>query len=147
MADNAIIVVDDFFHLDFPGVSSAVYKLLHKGEYSSFMITHSKIYICKSIRHNEWLSKARKIMDNMNIDYDLDHNPIVSQGYHSSNAINGFANLIVKFHPAKELSLRIALGIDKPKLMQKFLIESFKLLAPGVVLFLMKLLKSKLRRF
>ena len=147
MADNAIIVVDDFFHLDFPGVSSAVYKLLHKSEYSSFMITHSKIYICKSIKHYEYLSKARKIMDDMNIDYDIDHKSIVSQGYQSSNAINGFENLIVKFHPAEELSLRIALGIDKPRLMQKFFIESFKLLAPGVIIFLMKLLKSKLSRF
>lgn len=147
MADNAVIVVDDFFHLDFLGVSSAVYKLLHKGGYSSFMITYSKIYICKSIRHNEWLSKARKTMDDMSISYDIDHKPIVSQGYQSSNAINGFENLIVKFHPAEELSLRIALGIDKPRLMQQFFIESFKLLAPGVIISLMKLLKSKLRRF
>jgi hypothetical protein len=147
MAEVSIIVVDDFFHLDFPGVSSAVYRFLHNSDYCSFMITHSKIYICKSIQHDEWLKKARKIMDDMDIDYEIDHEPVVSQGYQSSNAINGFKNLIVKFNPAKERNLRIALEIDKPRLMQKLLIQSFKLLAPGGIIYLMRLLKSQLRRF
>lgn len=145
IADNAIIVVDDFFHLDFPGVSSAVYKFLQNSDFSSFMITHSKIYICKSITYDEWHYKARKIMDEMQIDYEIDHKPLVSQSYESSNAINGLKNLIVKFNPVKELNLCIKLGVAKPKLIKKFLKRSFELLAPGVIVYSVKFLKSRFR--
>lgn len=143
LAPNGLIVVDDFFHLDFPGVSSAVYEFLHHNDFSSFMITGSKIYLCKSNQYNEWYKKARKIMDDVEIDYEIDHEPIFpSQSYRSSNAINGFKNLIVKYDPGKERELRIALGLEQPRLIFNFLTSAIKFLFPGAVIFLIRFLKS-----
>lgn len=142
LARNGLIVVDDFFHLDFPGVSSAVYEFLHHNEFSSFMITSSKIYICKKDQYGEWLESARKIMDDIQIAYELDHESLVSQSYESSNAINGFKNLIVKYSPEKEQTLRIALGLEQPRLISKFLYSTIKFLLPGGMIYLIRLLKS-----
>jgi hypothetical protein len=85
-------------------------------------------------------------MDDMKIDYETDKEPLFSsQSYRSSNAINGFRNLIVKYDPGKERDLRIALGLEQPRLLSNFLTSAIKFLFPGGVIYLIRFLKSFIR--
>ena len=142
---NGIIVVDDFFHLDFPGVSSAVYEFLHHNNFSSFLITQSKIYLCRENVYGQWLQKSKNIMDQIGIKYELEHKSVVAQGYQSSNAINGFKNIIVKLTPNEERELRIALGIESASSLSKYLKLMVKFIFPGGVFYTLRYVKSKIR--
>lgn len=142
---NGIIVVDDFFHLDFPGVSSAVYEFLHHYNFSSFMITQSKIYLCREDVYELWRQNARDILDKIGIKYELEHNSVVAQGYQSSNAINGFENIIVKLTPNEEHELRVKLGIESASFLSNYFKSLVKFIFPGGVFYLIRFCKSKIR--
>jgi len=54
LADDGVIVVDDFRNADFPGVSFAMYRFLERRDYRIFLTTENKAYLARTASVGRW---------------------------------------------------------------------------------------------
>jgi hypothetical protein len=96
LSHNGIIVIDDIYHPEFPGVTSAAFKFLHSSEFASFALTENKMYICRNIEYPEIFEKCRNILKNNSIYFSEGFSGISGAEYVQSNAINGYKQLVIR---------------------------------------------------
>ena len=92
---NGVIVIDDIFHADFPGVPSAAFKFLHNSSFCSFLITPNKMYICDKNRFDFYHNFVLNFLTEHRVTNYLGF-PSGQWGetYKSDNSINGFISSI-----------------------------------------------------
>lgn len=60
---NSILILDDIWHPKFPGVSSAFFKFFHDSNLCCFLITRHKIYLCDSLKFDEYVNVILSICE------------------------------------------------------------------------------------
>ena len=94
---EGIIIVDDYRHDYFPGVASAMYNFLRKGDYKLFLVTEGKAYICHQRYHSFYYNyfyeniSREKIIDIKK--FYTDENSVIS-GYIQETDVNGYPVLL-----------------------------------------------------
>jgi len=92
VSPKGIIIIDDIFHTNFPGVASGTFSFLHNSNFAPFLITSNKLFICHEDLYSYYSENALKIMKNKSISYLKSYE---NGKYDQSNSIKGFAQLIV----------------------------------------------------
>jgi hypothetical protein len=94
---DGIIIVDDYRHDYFPGVASAMYKFLSKGDYTLFLVTEGKAYICHQRYHSFYYEYFYEIIYGEKIidirKFYSDENSAIS-GYVQETDVNGYPVLL-----------------------------------------------------
>ena len=112
LVDGGIIIIDDVFYHDFPGVSAAAFKALEEFKLSPFLFSEKKMYACYPTFYRTYYSKCKAILEELNIQYQEDEFLTRKTGqYMQRNSINGFSLLIINSHLTKKF-LR-TLGIKR----------------------------------
>lgn len=62
LAPDGIIVVDDYRHVWFPGVSSAVYGFIRSSPFRMVLATENKAYLCREEAHADWYHWLEKTL-------------------------------------------------------------------------------------
>lgn len=131
LLDDGIIIVDDFFDLRFPGVTYATFALMKALNFSIFLISERKAYLCKSQFHQMYYSRAKNIL--------LDANLVFSEGfplgsfgenYPQPNQIAGYGNILVREFTNKEFMNRFLIPKNKFFLVK----NSIKLFIPPILM-------------
>lgn len=131
---NGVIIIDDIFHPDFPGVTSAVFKFLHNGEFSSFLITPNKMYICHRNAFNSYHSSALRVLKNYNVGYSLGFPSGGQNGsYVQQNSINGFQQIVIKDYPNLKVDLLVSSGQGKKIVFLHKIKKISYLMFPGII--------------
>jgi hypothetical protein len=95
LADDGLLVVDDFFYHSFPGVTAAIFSALEKNDLSPFLFTEKKLYICRTKFYEDYYSKAKDVMLKHEIQFEEDQRiTLEKSSYIQSSSINGFNVLI-----------------------------------------------------
>ena len=118
MSKQGVIVVDDIWHPLFPGIASAVMKVVHNGSLVPFLITRNKIYITFEENYQNAFSLAKKSLDAVGIEFstgsrkgeDLLGTPAA---FNQSNSIKGFEQIVVPKHSGNYIYS--SLGITKSR--------------------------------
>jgi len=96
LVDTGLIIIDDVFYHDFPGVSAAAFKALEEFKLSPFLFSEKKLYACYPTFYEVYYSKCKAILEELNIKYQEDEFLTGKFGqYMQRNAINGFSLLII----------------------------------------------------
>jgi predicted O-methyltransferase YrrM len=56
LADDGVIIVDDYRHISFPGIPSAMYRFLERRNYRIFLVSENKAFLCRTPHHGFWHS-------------------------------------------------------------------------------------------
>jgi hypothetical protein len=93
ICDDGLIIVDDLFHPDFPGIPSAVYNFLRTEDFASFLITDKKMFICRKRCYEMYRLTALSLLSEHRLNHNLGDTPIyeISQ----DNSVSGFAQIKV----------------------------------------------------
>ena len=144
ISHNGIIVVDDIFHSDFPGVASATFKFIHSYEVAPFLITGYKMYLCRPDFFDKYSTLTEDLLSRSHIAYSKG---FPSTTFEQSNAIKGFRQLVVvqgeKYFSEFLLSNNLK---PKRKSTRKRLRRAMALFIPPVFLMLAKKLQEPFRR-
>jgi len=111
LGPNGIIVIDDIYHDDFPGVASATFKFVHSYEVAPFLITRSKMYLCRPAFFEQYFALTEDLLSRSHIAYSKG---FPSTDFEQSNAIKGFRQLVV-VHGKKQFSDFLLHNGLKPK--------------------------------
>lgn len=137
ICNDGLIVVDDVFHPDFPGIASAVYCFLRKEDFASFLITDKKMYICKKTHYEMYRSIGLSLLSKYRIGYNLGDTPIYE--IFQDNSVSGYAQIKVpNLFSDRSAYKNIGLEIYKRKeismnVFKKSLIEFMRALLPRIV--------------
>lgn len=63
LADQGIIVVDDYKHFWFPGIASALYRFVYESEFRLIALTENKAYLVRAGFHAEMQEQLRPIIE------------------------------------------------------------------------------------
>lgn len=63
LADQGILVVDDYRHFWFPGIASAVYRFVYESEFRLIALTENKAYLVRAGFHAEMQEQLRPIIE------------------------------------------------------------------------------------
>lgn len=139
---NGIIVIDDIFHADFPGVASAAFKFIHTCEVAPFLITGSKMYLCRPEFFEKYSALTEDLLSHSHIAYSKG---FFSPDYEQSNAIKGFRQLVV-VHGKKQLKEFLSSNNlnPQPKSIDRRLRRIAGLFIPRILFLLVKGVKRAL---
>ena len=121
LAPGGVIVVDDFRHLSFPGVTAAVFNFLNSSEFCAFCLTPNKIYICEKTNYNLNFNRVLNFSKKLGIEFET---LFKSTGtYDQENSINGFQQIILKsiYYKSKSKVIIRCLKMLLPPLLTVFL--------------------------
>lgn len=111
IAPNGIIIIDDIYHADFPGVTSAAFKFIHSYEVAPFLITGGKLYLCRPDFFEKYSALTEDLLSRSHIAYSKGFS---STEFEQSNAIKGFRQLVV-VHGKKQFSKFLSSNDLKPR--------------------------------
>ena len=60
LAEEGVVVIDDFYNLNFPGVALATYQFLEREGYAIFLATLNKVYVCRIPFHAFWVDEMER---------------------------------------------------------------------------------------
>ena len=60
LAEEGVVVIDDFYNLNFPGVALATYQFLEREGYAIFLATLNKVYVCRIPFHAFWVDEIER---------------------------------------------------------------------------------------
>jgi len=63
IGEDGIIVVDDYLHAWFPGISSAMHAFLREQDYRMVLATENKAYLCRRIAHARWYRELTQMLE------------------------------------------------------------------------------------
>ena len=66
LADDGVIVLDDFRHLWFPGITSALFSFLYSSDFKLFMISANKAYLARKGRAQFLWNQLREDAESLN---------------------------------------------------------------------------------
>ena len=100
---QGVIIVDDIWHPLFPGIASAVMKVVHSSSFVPFLITRNKIYLTFEENYQTVFELAKKSLVEAGIGFstgsrkgkDLLGTPAA---FDQSNAIKGYEQIVVPKH-------------------------------------------------
>lgn len=97
LSPDGIIIADDLFYSDYPGVASAIFRFIHESDFSPFCVTSKKIYMCHSSNYDAYYAKTRNILIENQIPFLEDDNLTKNSNisYKQSNSVKGFPLLVV----------------------------------------------------
>jgi hypothetical protein len=62
IAPDGLIVVDDYSHIWFPGIASAMHAFLRSANFRIVLVTENKAYLCRASHHQEWHAKLTQLL-------------------------------------------------------------------------------------
>lgn len=62
LAEDGVIIVDDYYNLYYPGVATAVAEFLRTGEYAVFLLTQSQAYLCRATHFARWKERTAGLL-------------------------------------------------------------------------------------
>lgn len=100
---TGLIICDDIYHREFPGIASAIFKVIHAGKLAPFMLTANKVFLCLPRFYKFYHSLSLQILNEAALDYSIGYgvertNLRVNSFYPQANSINGYPQIIV-FRP------------------------------------------------
>lgn len=94
LSDSGVVVVDDYRHLHFPGIASALYRFLAESDMAIFLVTEAKAYLTRKSAHGSWMEFLSSVLE----DFDIDHWNYYGEGtshrYIQKPDVNGFPLVI-----------------------------------------------------
>jgi hypothetical protein len=96
IADNGLIIIDDIYHQEFPGIASASFSFLHNSDFASFLITGNKMYVCKKVMHQYFRNKAILLCQDSEIEFSIGFKSHIGGNYTQENSICGYPQIIVR---------------------------------------------------
>lgn len=64
LSPDGLIVVDDYVHIWFPGIASAMHAFLRAADFRIVLVTENKAYLCRTSRHDEWYTRLEASLGN-----------------------------------------------------------------------------------
>jgi hypothetical protein len=62
IAPDGLIIVDDYAHIWFPGIASAMHAFLRSADFRIVLVTENKAYLCRASHHQEWHAKLTQLL-------------------------------------------------------------------------------------
>ena len=146
LKEHGILIIDDIFYHSYPGVTAAAFRFIEDNNYTPFLFTEKKIYICNPNYYEEYYRKTISILNSLKINYEESETLNSQTSYAQSNALFG-SNLIITpekmkrkefLRMLKEMNLKLPLGIRMK--------SGFKNLLPPKFFELLQISKAKLKR-
>jgi hypothetical protein len=137
ICDDGLIIVDDIFHSDFPGIASSVFNFLSKENYCSFLLTSHKMYICRKEYYEKYRTLGLNILEDSGFSFNLGNEQIY--GIYQDNSVSGYPQIKVRGTPISRKSTRfIGLKIYKQKsfsikIAKKYLAATLEAILPGLL--------------
>ena len=100
ISSNGVIVVDDIWHSNFPGIPSAAFKFIHSTSFTPFLISGAKMYICEERFHGAFHEVTKNILDQATLKYELSYQMgTYGEAYRQENRIKGYEQIITNSEP------------------------------------------------
>lgn len=101
LSPDGLIIVDDIFHQHFPGIISAVMKVIHSTDLVPFLFTRDKIYICDASKYNDFFERAKKCLSDAKIFFNTgsERGDAVlgnTATFDQPNDVKGFTQIVVE---------------------------------------------------
>lgn len=97
LSSDGVMIIDDIFYQDFPGVAFSTYNFIAKFKLAPFLVSSSKIYLTHPSTYDYWYRKIKTKLSVKQIRfYESQERTGIFTGYPQSNSINGFSVMIVK---------------------------------------------------
>lgn len=141
LASGGMVVVDDIWHYQFPGIISAVFKKIHTGSIVPFMYTRNKIFLCRDKDFEHYHKSASTLLMLNGIPNSSNPKELhlgVGATYTQSNQIKGFEQILVS--PMNKWQQLLILGLAKEKKTGR-LLKLIKLFVPPILVSLFKRLR------
>jgi hypothetical protein len=118
LKEHSILIIDDIFYHSYPGVTAAAFSFIEHNNFTPFLFTEKKIYICNPNYYEEYYKKTISIFSRLKINYEENENLNSQIRYPQSNAIHG-SNIIITSEmkqgdflgTLKEMNLKLPLRI------------------------------------
>lgn len=144
LSTRGLIVIDDIWHPKFPGIISAVMKVIHLNKLSPFLVSRNKMYLCLPDDYQYFYNYSRSLLNTNTIPFSesLNKGDVIGNQlatFNQSNAINGYELLMIdgiSKHKQKKI-----LGIAKREAATAVL-GFFRELVPPLLIRMLKLLLS-----
>lgn len=62
LADDGVIIADDYYNLYYPGVAVAVGDFLRSREFAVFLLTQSQAYLCRAEHYSRWRDRTAALL-------------------------------------------------------------------------------------
>jgi hypothetical protein len=137
ICDDGLIIVDDIFHSDFPGIAASVFNFLGKEGFSSFLLTSQKMYICKKENYEMYRSAGLDLLKDSGFSFNLGNEQIYD--IHQDNSVYGYPQIKVQDSPINRKSIKcIGLKVYKQKSLtlrnaRKYLAVILEAILPGLL--------------
>ena len=121
---GGILIIDDIWHESFPGVASAAFKFIHSSDFTPFLISGAKMYLCRESEHKRFLESTKQILSKGNLTYQTNFQKgTYGEDYQQDNSIKGYQQIVTN-GSHKNLQNLLALSHPAPS-------KRFKLLKLG----------------
>lgn len=128
---DGILIIDDIWHESFPGVASATFKFIHNSDFTPFLITGAKIYLCKESEHERFYESTKQILRKGNLVYQTGFEKgTYGEDYQQDNSIKGYQQIVTN---GNRKNLENLLTLSHPALTKR--IKIFKLVEKLILLF------------
>ena len=95
VTNEGVIAIDDIWHPSFPGIAAGFFPWLISSDFAAFLITGSKVYICRKECHERWY---RHFESQFELFHDFPWERYYGEGknlaYISVSEIDSFPNLL-----------------------------------------------------
>lgn len=146
LKEHGILIIDDIFYHSYPGVTAAAFSFIEHNNFTPFLFTEKKIYICNPNHYEEYYKKTISILSSLKINYEESENLNSQICYPQSNAIFG-SNLIITPEKMKQGDFLSMLKEMNLKLPLRIRIKSgLKNLLPPKLFELLQFSKAKLKQ-
>lgn len=96
LSENGMLIVDDIFYHDFPGVTAAVFQLMEALDLAPFLFSKKKLYLCNNSQHDRFYKRTKELVFEMRIKFSEDQKIVGAPGpYMQSSSINNFPLIIL----------------------------------------------------
>ena len=141
---RGLVVVDDVWHPKFPGIISAVMKIIHLNKLAPFLVSRNKMYLCLPHDYQYFHNYSRSLLTKNSIPFSesLNKGDVIGNQkatFNQSNAINGYELLMID-GISKHNQLK-TLGMVKWEVRTK-VFRFFRLLVPPLLIHMLKLFLS-----
>lgn len=86
LADDGVVIVDDYRFSWFPGVASALFGFVKDREWAIFLCTENKAYLCRAEHHERWLATVVDLLTETELPWSRG----LGQRYPESTDVRGF---------------------------------------------------------
>lgn len=115
---QGVIIVDDIWHPLFPGIASAVMKVVHNSSLVPFLITRNKIYITFEENYQKAFNLAKKSLDAVGIGFSTGSRKGEDllgtlAAFDQSNSIKGYEQIVVPKHSRNFIYSSLGIAIPR----------------------------------